>query len=119
MGTVRDLYIIADPSVPRGVHLVNEAAGSSGGANVWYVKLPGSGLVLYFAGADVRAGEELLTCYSRTYMKRPYSVPKACADPRCVAAKHRAHSGLDQAPLEWREELRARMPPGLPLGLLS
>jgi hypothetical protein len=24
----------------------------------------------------VQAGEELFTCYSRTYMKRPYPVPK-------------------------------------------
>ena len=30
MGTVRDLYIIADPSVHRGVHMVNEVGKSLG-----------------------------------------------------------------------------------------
>lgn len=33
--------------------------------NVWYVKLD-NGFVLFFAGIPIGAGEELLTCYSRT-----------------------------------------------------
>ena len=114
MGTSRDLYIIADPGVKTGVHMVNEATVGFGEANVYYVKLSHSGYVLYFAGRDVEKGEELFTCYSRNYMKRPYSVPKTCADPRCANnPKHRTHSGLNDAPEAWREELRARMPPGV------
>jgi hypothetical protein len=70
-------------------------------ANVWYVKLD-NGYVLYFAGRAVAAGEELLTCYSRTYMKRPYPVPRKCSDPRCASAKHRAHSALLE---EWQRPL--------------
>lgn len=120
MGTARDLYIIADPAVHAGVHMVNEAAAGHGAANVWYVKLSNSGFVLYFAGEDISPGDELYTCYSRSYMKRTYPVPKTCADPRCAhTAKHRTHSELDEAPEDWREELRSRMPSALPPHIFS
>lgn len=73
--------------------------------------------LLYFAGREVAAGEELFTCYSRTYGKRAYHVPKSCADPRCVGAKHRTHSRLDEVPEQWRAhwrgQLRALAPPGV------
>ena len=118
MGTVNDLYIIADPTVKTGVHMVNEpAAGCGADANVFYVKMPSNGLVLYFAGRAIGAGEELLTCYSRAYMKRPYAVPRSCADPRCNSAggKHRCTSGLDEAPEGWRESLERKKPKELPV----
>ena len=36
------LFIIADPAVKQGVHMVNEtAAGCGFDANIWYVKLAG------------------------------------------------------------------------------
>ena len=109
MGTIDDAFIIADAAVKAGMHMINEA-GRGQEANVWYAKLE-SGHVLYFAGKEVQPGEELLTCYSRSYGKRSYSTPAACADPRCTTAKHRLHSRMVD---EWRQPLLERAPLGLP-----
>ena len=77
-----------------------------------------NGFVLYFIGREVMPGEELLTCYSRNYMKRPYPVPKKCTDPRCVSAKHRTHSAALE---EWKAPLIEKKPVSLvvPAGWLE
>ena len=105
MGGADGNLIIADEAVKAGVHLINEATPPRV-ANVWYVKLD-NGYVLYFAAGYIAPNEELLTCYSRGYMKRCYPVPKSCTDPRCASAKHRTHS---QALPEWRRPLAAAKP---------
>ena len=105
MGSIDDLFIVADPAIKQGVHMVNEATTPLA-ANVWYVKLE-NGFVLYFIGVEVLPGDELLTCYSRNYGKRAYPVPKKCSDPRCVSAKHRTHSAVLD---EWKAPLRDRKP---------
>ena len=64
----------------------------------------------------MEAGEEMLTCYSRTYGKRPYPIAKKgqCADPRCTGvSNHRQRSELGLSPEEWRGELMAAHPAGL------
>ena len=113
MGTAGGaLVIIADPAIRTGVHMINEASAPLL-ANVWYAKLA-NGYVLYFAGgAGVDAGAEMLTCYSRTYGKRPYPIAAKgeCSDPRCCGvANHRRHSELGLSPGEWRGALMAKHP---------
>ena len=69
---------------------------------------------IYFAGgAGVEAGAQMLTCYSRTYGKRPYPIAAKgeCSDPRCCGvANHRRHSELGLSPGEWRGALMAKHP---------
>ena len=100
-------FIVADPAVKTGVHMVNEAT-STFVANTFYVKLPDE-TVLYFAGTDIKAGTELLTCYSKTYGKRPYPISKSCMDPRCAnsSGRHRTSSGMLA---EWLEPLLGNRP---------
>ena len=100
-------FIFADPAVKTGVHMVNEAT-STFVANTFYVKLPDE-TVLYFAGTDIKAGTELLTCYSKTYGKRPYPISKSCMDPRCAnsSGRHRTSSGMLA---EWLKPLLGNRP---------
>ena len=67
---------------------------------------------IYFAGgAGVEAGAQMLTCYSRTYGKRPYPIAAKgeCSDPRCCGvANHRRHSELGLSPGEWRGAMMAK-----------
>jgi hypothetical protein len=114
MGSVDSNFIIADDSIKAGVHMINEAT-SPRVANVWYVKLD-NGYVLYFASTSIAPHEELLTCYSRGYMKRCYPVPKQCSDPRCISAKHRTHS---QILPEWMQPLAAAKPDAISEQLLE
>ena len=103
-------YIVANPAIKTGVHMVNEAT-STYPANTFYVKLgTHCNMVLYWAGRDIQAGEELLTCYSRTYGKRSYPISKSCADPRCVDSKHRNSSELMNVEEKWRIGLRCSCP---------
>jgi hypothetical protein len=79
MGSRDNLYIIADPQVQEGVHMVNEASPPAV-VNVFYAKLR-NGYVLYFAGSEIAAGEELFTC-----------ALQRCASPRraaCIAGSSR------------------------------
>lgn len=108
MGSSNDNLIIADEAVKEGVHMINEATTPCV-ANTWYVKLE-NGYCLYFTGGEIPANLELLTCYSRNYMKRCYSVPKQCSDPRCTSAKHRTHSDMLE---EWRQPLVEHKPSGI------
>ena len=96
-------YIIADGTYKAGLHMINEA-GTDGVANVWYVKLR-CGYVLFFVGREVQAGEELLTCYSRSYT-RSYPIASKCADPRCAAgADHEQHRLGSAMQDEWKQPL--------------
>ena len=117
MGSIDDMYIIAEEEVKTGVHMANEASAPHA-ANVWYLKLD-NGYCLYFAGEHVDSGAELLTCYSRSYGKRCYPVPKQCSDPRCAGAKHRTASGLKHAPKEWRAALTASTPASISKAFLK
>ena len=91
MGTLDNKYVIeADSNIKNGVHMVNEA-GCNTKANVWYVKLSNN-YCLYFASTSIRPKEELLTCYSQSYGKRPYSISSNCSDPRCCNKCHRKNS---------------------------
>ena len=114
---VEGLFIIGDPAVQTGVHMVNEAGATPHDANVWYVKLGQTGYVLYFAGRDILANEELFTCYGRNYTRRPYAISRqGCADPRCgKLPKHRVQS--DPVP-EWRGMLVTRRPSHVPIDFL-
>lgn len=104
------LFLVPDPEVPRGLHMINEPPPGRD-VNVWYVKLE-NGFVLFFAGKAIAAGDELLTCYSRSYPKRAYGISrKGCTDPRCANQKlHRTHS---QMLPEWRAPLRKSRPAGI------
>ena len=108
MGSIEGMYIIAEEEVKTGVHMANEATAPHA-ANVWYLKLD-NGYCLYFAGEVVDRGAELLTCYSRSYGKRRYQVPRRCSDPRCAGAKHRIHSDIKSAPTEWLAALASSTP---------
>lgn len=117
MGSIDDMYIIAEEEVKTGVHMANEASAPHA-ANIWYLKLD-NGYCLYFAGEHVDSGAELLTCYSRSYGKRSYPVPKQCSDPRCAGAKHRTASDLKHAPKEWRAALTASTPASISKAFLK
>ena len=105
-----DAFIIADSAIKGGLHMINEA-GEDGEANVWYAKLR-CGYVLFFVGKEVQAGEELFTCYSRSYERqRSYSTAAKCVDPRCAACDDGELHRLQSAMLdEWRQPLLDRMP---------
>lgn len=105
MTTSDNKYILADSNIKNGVHMVNEAGGNNV-ANVWYVKLPNN-YCLYFTGLPVNPGEELLTCYSKTYGKRPYPISNNCSDPRCINKDHRKSSKLLD---EWKKQLIKKKP---------
>ena len=105
MCTSDNKYILADPNIKYGVHMVNEA-GKNNIANVWYVKLSNN-YCLYFTGKSVQPGEELLTCYSQTYGKRPYPISNNCSDPRCTNKNHRIHSLILD---EWKNKLIKNIP---------
>ena len=111
-----DAFIIADGAMKGGLHMINEA-GAESVANVWYAKLR-CGYVLFFVGREVKARQELLTCYSRNYGKRSYPTAAVCADPRCAAQacegehQHRRHSAMQD---EWRQPLLDRMPSSVKL----
>lgn len=109
MGCSDNIHIIeADSNIKCGVHMVNEA-GKDNVANVWYVKFK-DGNVLYFAGQQIKAGEELLTCYSSTYGKRHYKICNNCSDPRCKQFKHRNHSLMLDS---WMVHLKKKCPRNL------
>ena len=107
-------YIIADSTFKSGLHMINEAGEDGAGANVWYVKLR-CGYVLFFVGREVQAGDELLTCYSRSFT-RDYPTAAKCMDPRCASSAngelHRLGSEMRD---EWRQPLLDRMPSAVKL----
>ena len=105
MGTINNKYIIADQTIKKGVHMINEA-GKNNIANVWYIKLSND-YCLYFAGKDIYPNQELLTCYSRTYGKRNYLISNNCSDPRCKNNKHRMNSNIIN---EWIDKLNKNKP---------
>ena len=105
-------YITADSTYKAGLHMINEA-GRDGVANVWYAKLR-CGYVLFFVGREVHAGEELLTCYSRSY-KRSYPIATKCADPRCESCADEPHRLGSAMRDEWRQPLLDRMPSSVKL----
>ncbi len=113
MGTRKvDIIISADRNIKSGVHLVNEG-NNCNLPNVWYVKLENY-LCLYFAGRNIRKGEELITCYSRSYGNRKYEITDSdkCTDPRCkkmnkCQGTHRKKSLFYRG---WKAELEKRKP---------
>ena len=105
MATLDNKYILADENIKKGVHMVNEA-GENNIANVWYIKLPNN-YCLYFTGKPIHPGEELLTCYSNTYGKRPYPISNNCSDPRCKNKNHRNNSRVLD---EWKHKLNKNIP---------
>ena len=107
-------FIVADSAIKGGLHMINEA-GRDGMANVWYAKLR-CGYVLFFVGREVQAGEELFTCYSRSYERqRSYATATECADPRCAACDGEQHREQSAMLDEWKQPLLDRMPAALKL----
>jgi len=113
MGTTMSpqTFIVADPSIKTGVHMINEASPAYP-ANTCYIKVDNSPIVLYFTLTALNAGTELLTCYSRNYGKRKYATSRKCNDPRCNINKSGKHRTSSSALEEWYDQLEVTRPHG-------